>query len=200
MATTTSITHDPRTPKTGPYLPPVEKPKGLRLRLLYRLLGRQFGKPPGWLTVGSARMPLQYTSWMGKVYRLTQKLELPSDTERLVRAHVDSINGCAWCMDAGRWYMLTKIPDLVPKLDALHAYRTSPLFSAKERAALDFAGELTETKRVTPDTFTALSRHYTEREICELVWVIATNHLFNINNLGLGVGSDGLCELVSQAA
>jgi hypothetical protein len=44
------------------YLPPIEKPKGLMLKLLYRLLGRQFGKVPSWLSVFSARMPLGFTS------------------------------------------------------------------------------------------------------------------------------------------
>jgi hypothetical protein len=33
-----------------------------------------------------------------------------------------------------------------------------------------------------------------EREICELTWVVATNHLFNLTNRGLGIGSDGLCD------
>ena len=177
------------------HLTPIEKPKGLRLKLLYRLLGRQFGKPPGWLTVQSARMPFAYTSWMGKVYRLTKKLEVSQETMRLVRARVDSMNVCTWCMDAGRWYVTTKTPHLVPKLDAIDEYQTNPLFSEKERAALDYASELTEHKHVAPDTMHALARHYSEREICDLAWIVATNHLFNINNLGLGVGSDGLCEL-----
>jgi alkylhydroperoxidase family enzyme len=177
------------------HLTPIEKPKGLRLKLLYRLLGRQFGKPPGWLTVQSARMPLAYTSWMGRVYRLSKKLELSQDTERLVRARVTGINMCMWCMDAERWAVTKKMPDLVPRYDAIHDYQTSPLFDDKERAALDYATELTEHKHVTPDTVRALSRHYSEREICELAWVVATNHLFNINNLGLGIGSDGLCEI-----
>jgi hypothetical protein len=48
---------------------------------------------------------------------------------------------------------------------------------------------------MSPDTFQTLSRHYSEREICEINWLVSTNHLFNINNLGLGIGSDGLCEI-----
>jgi hypothetical protein len=27
------------------------------------------------------------------------------------------------------------------------------------------------------------------------VYVVATEHLYNINNVGLGIGSDGMCEL-----
>jgi len=182
------------------YLPPIEKPKGLMLKLLYRLLGRQFGKVPSWLSVFSARMPLGFTSWMGKVYKLNRKLTLPMDTVTLVRAQVDSINGCTWCADAGRWYAMKNAPHNLPKLDALNEYRTSPLFSDEERAALDFAAELTEQKHVSPKTFSELSRHYSERGICEIVWVVSSNHLFNINNLGLGIGSDGFCELTTRRA
>lgn len=182
----------------GPYLHPIENPKGVRMKLLYRFLGRALGKPPGWLTVQSARMPVGFVGWMGKVYRLTQKLELPQDTMRLIRARVDNINMCTWCQDAGRWYVMTKEPRLLSKIEAVDEYRTSPLFSDQERAALDFATELTEHKHVSPETFQALQRHFTEREICEIDWIVATSHLFNINNLGLGIGSDGLCELAER--
>jgi len=181
------------------YLAPIEKPKGLMLKFLYWFMGRQFGKVPSWLSVFSARMPLAYSSWMGKVYQLNKKLTLSPDTVALVRARVDSINVCTWCMDAGRWYAINKAPHTVPRLEAINEYRTSPLFSEKERAALDFATELTEQKHVRPETFTALASHYSEREICEIVWLVSSNHLFNINNLGLGIGSDGLCEIDSKA-
>jgi alkylhydroperoxidase family enzyme len=165
------------------------------LKLLYWFMRRQFGKVPGWLTVFSARMPLAFTNWMGKAGKLNKKLTLPPDTAALVRERVNSINMCTSCMDAGRWYAISKTPHLIPKLDALGEYQKSPLFSDKERAALDFATELTEQKHMSPETFAALSRHYSQREICEINWLVSSNHLFNINNIGLGIGSDGLCEI-----
>lgn len=176
------------------YLDPIDRPKGLTLKILYWFTRRQFGQVPGWLATFSARMPTAYTSWMGKVYKLNKKLMLSQDTAGLVRARVDNINVCTWCMDAGRWYAINKAPHTVPKLDAINEYQTSPLFSDKERAALAFATELTEHKHVSHGTFETLARHYSEREICEITWIVSTNHLFNINNLGLGIGSDGLCE------
>lgn len=179
----------------APYLAPIDKPSGLMMKILYWFTGRQFGTVPSWLTVFSARMPLAYTRWMGKVYTLTRKLRLPEDTVALVRARIDGLNMCTWCQDAGRWYAINKAPHTVPKLDALAEYQTSPLFSDAERAALDFATELTEHKHVSPDTFAALARHYSEREICEINWLVSTNHLFNLNNLGLGISSDGLCQI-----
>jgi alkylhydroperoxidase family enzyme len=182
-------------PVAGPYLAPIEKPKGLMLRLLYRLMRRQFGKTPTWLKVFGARMPLAFLSWGGKPYRLENKLKLSRDTGTLVRARVSGINMCTWCMDAERWSVMTQMPHLLPKLDAISDYRTSPVFSDKERAALEFATELTELRHVSPPAFETLSRHYSEREICEIVWVVATENLSNISNLGLGIGSDGLCEV-----
>jgi alkylhydroperoxidase family enzyme len=182
----------------GPYLAPIEKPKGLMLKLPYRILGRQFGKVPSWLSVWSARMPLAYTIWMGKVNKLNKKLTLAQDTVALVRRRVDSVNMCTWCMDAGMWHATNNAPHLLAKLEALHDYRTSPLFDAKERAALDYATELTEMKEVRPQTFAQLRRHYSDREICELVWIVSSNHLFNLNNHGLNIGSDGFCELTRR--
>jgi alkylhydroperoxidase family enzyme len=177
------------------HLAPIEKPRGLRMKLLYRLTRRQFGKPPSWLTVFSARMPFAYTSWLGRVNKLNGKLSLPPETVALVRARVDDLNTCTWCMDAARWYATEKTPRLLPRLDAIGEYRASPLFTDRERAALEFATELTEHRAVSPEAFAAVSRHYSEREICELDWVVSTSHLFNVNNLGLGIGSDGLCEI-----
>lgn len=182
-------------PTAGPYLAPIDRPKGLMLRLLYWFMRRQFGKTPTWLTVYGARMPLAFLNWGGKAYRLEKKLKLSHDTATLVRARVAGINLCTWCMDAERAFVMSKTPHLLPKLDAISDYRTSPIFSDMERAALNFATELTELRRVSPEAFETLSRHYSEREICEIVWLVASENLSNISNLGLGIGSDGLCEI-----
>jgi alkylhydroperoxidase family enzyme len=77
----------------------------------------------------------------------------------------------------------------------LPQYRTSPLFTDAERAALDYASELTRDRQVEPATFERLARHYGEREICDIVWLVASEHFYNVANHGLGIGSDGLCEL-----
>jgi alkylhydroperoxidase family enzyme len=97
-------------------------------------------------------------------------------------------------MDANQWAATHKSPENAAKFDALGDYQTSPLFSDAERAALDYATELTEDRHVSQDTFAELSRHYSEREICEIVWLVASEHLYNVNNIGLNIGSDGLCE------
>jgi alkylhydroperoxidase family enzyme len=71
----------------------------------------------------------------------------------------------------------------------------NPLFSHKERAALDYVTELTTEKKVAKSTFDRLAQHYTEREICELVWLVASEHFYNMANIGLNIHSDMLCDI-----
>ncbi len=101
---------------------------------------------------------------------------------------------------SGQWHrsQLAPVPGDLARLDALPEYQTSPLFTDAQRAALDYATELTRDKQVRPATFARLTRYYNEREICDIVWLVASEHLNNMTNIGLGIGSDGLCELAQQ--
>jgi hypothetical protein len=60
---------------------------------------------------------------------------------------------------------------------------------------LDYVTELTKDKKVDPNTFARMSRHYSERQICEIVWLVASEHLYNMTNIGLNVHSDMLCDI-----
>jgi alkylhydroperoxidase family enzyme len=183
----------------APYLTPIEKPRGLLLKLTYYFTRRMFGKVSTPIAVFSARMPTAFLSFYGKVSRLDKKLTLPRPTVVLIRERIASINGCLYCIDASRWYALTKTPDVLPKLDALAEYQTSPLFDDAARAALDYVGELVGQRSVSPGTFAELARHYSEREICDIVWLVASEHVYNMTNIGLGIGSDGMCELRTRS-
>jgi alkylhydroperoxidase family enzyme len=81
------------------------------------------------------------------------------------------------------------------KFDALEQYRTSTLFTDAERAALDYVTELTKGKTVSHEVFARLSRHYSERQICEIVWLVASEHFYNMSNIGLNIHSDMLCDI-----
>jgi alkylhydroperoxidase family enzyme len=177
------------------YLPPIEKPRGLRLKLIYFFSRRQAGKVITPITTFAARMPFPFMSFYGKLNRLDKKLQLPQPTAVLLREQVASLNTCLFCMDAARWYATRDSAGNRARFDALPEYRTSPLFTEAERAALDYATELTAGKKVEPATFARLAGHYTEREICDIVWLVASEHLNNMTNIGLNIGSDGLCPV-----
>ena len=42
-----------------------------------------------------------------------------------------------------------------------------------------------QDKRVTRDPFAALPQRYSEREICEIVRLVSSNHLMNTNKRGV---------------
>lgn len=176
------------------YLPPIEKPKNLMMKLAYEFTRRQFGKVLTPLKVHSARLPIAFGLFYTKIGKLDKKLLLPTETAFLIREQVARINICLFCMDIGRYFTI-KASLNQAKFDALNHYRTSPLFSDAERAALDYVTVLTRDKKADPDAFSRMSRYYSEREICEIVWLVASEHLYNLTNIGLNIHSDMLCEV-----
>jgi alkylhydroperoxidase family enzyme len=112
----------------------------------------------------------------------------------LVRERVAHINVCEFCIDIGRAFVI-KAGMNEARFDALEDYATSPLFNDAERAALDYVTELTRDKNVKPETFARLRKHYSERTICEIVWLVASEHVYNMTNIGLNIHSDMLCDI-----
>jgi alkylhydroperoxidase family enzyme len=176
------------------YLAPIEKPRGLMQKILYFFARRQFGKLPTPMMVYGARMPFAFLNFYGKVYGLDKKLVLRQDTVALIREHVAGLNMCLFCMDVGRWYASRGSGEMIAKYDALASYSDSSLFSDAEKAALDYARELAVDKEVRASTFAELAKYYSEREICEIVWLVASECMVNLTNIGFNIGSDGLCE------
>ena len=181
------------------FLPPVEKPQGLILKLAYFFTRGQFGKVLTPLKVHSARLPPAFGLFYTKIGALDKKLRLLPETVLLIREQVARINVCTFCIDIGR-SLTIKASMNEAKFDALEQYRTSALFTEAERAALDYVTELTKDKKVNPDTFARMQRHYSEREICEIVWLVASEHLYNMTNIGLNIHSDMLCDISRKAA
>lgn len=181
------------------FLSPIEKPKGFMMKLAYYFTRRQFGKVLTPLKVHSARLPLGFGLFYGKVSKLDKELQLPPETVMLIREQVARINICLFCIDIGRSFTI-KASMNQAKFDALDQYRTSPLFSEAERAALDYVTELTKEKKVNPETFARMARHYSERQICEIVWLVASEHLYNMTNIGLNIHSDMLCDISKKRA
>jgi alkylhydroperoxidase family enzyme len=179
------------------FLPPIEKPNGVIMKLAYFLTKRQFGKVLTPLKVHSARLPVGFGLFYGKIGSLDKKLQLPPETVMLIRELVARINVCLFCIDIARSFTIQASMNQA-KFDALDQYRTSPLFSEAERAALDYVTELTRNKKVNPETFARLARHYSDRAICEIVWLVASEHVYNITNIGLNIHSDMLCDLTRK--
>ena len=103
----------------------------------------------------------------------------------LVRMRASQINGCAYCLD-----MHSKdaraIGETEQRLYALSAWRETPFFTGRERAALAWTEALTRLSEThAPDAdYELLSEHFTPKEMVDLT--VAINAINGWNRLAVG--------------
>lgn len=178
----------------APFLLPIENPSDENLKMAYESSEKFMGKVIMPLKVQMARMPTDFTKFYLKISELDNQLALSHELVLLIRQQVARINVCAFCIDSSR-YGLLRAETKPEKIQDLAHYKTSLLFSEAEKAALDYASELTTNKQMSNDTFQQLTEYFTEREICDIVYIIASEHIYNISNIGLNIHSDNICNL-----
>lgn len=175
-------------------LDPVESPPTLLGKLAYAMSKRRLGKVITPLKVVYARVPKSMK--VGYVIsKFTETgFKLHPELRLLIQAHVARINDCAFCVDIGE-AIATRGGISIEKHGALEEYRSSPVFTARERAALAYAEEATRNKRVSDETFAVLREHFDDREIVEITLLNAIENYYNLINLPLEIESDGLCAI-----
>jgi AhpD family alkylhydroperoxidase len=179
-------------------LSPIEKPRGLVLRASNWLMRRRFGRSISPFQVIFPRLPRALWAQFGIYAGLSGRgLPLEPELQHVLQQHTASLNGCSFCIDIGR-AMATYQGLTVEKLDATRQWRTSPLFSESERAALRYVEESTLERRVSDETFAALRRHFDERQIVAITWLNAVENFFNLLNGPLEIESDGLCAIADR--
>ena len=98
----------------------------------------------------------------------------------LVKTRASQINGCAFCV-----HMHTRDArahgETEERLYLLNAWRESPLYTARERAALAWTEALTliADTHAPDDVFDGLKPHFTEAEIVNLTLLIGMINLWN---------------------
>ena len=98
----------------------------------------------------------------------------------LLKMRASQINGCAYCID-----MHSKdaraIGETEQRLYELDAWRETPFYTDKERAAMEWAESLTLVSQthVPDETFEAVKKHFSEKEIVDLTIVVGLINLWN---------------------
>lgn len=98
----------------------------------------------------------------------------------LVKLRASQINGCAYCID-----MHTKdaraAGETEQRLYLLDAWRESPFYSARERAALAWAESVTRVSEthVPDEVYEDARRHFSEKELVDLNWVVVAINAWN---------------------
>ena len=97
----------------------------------------------------------------------------------LVKIRASQINGCAYCID-----MHTKdaraAGETEQRIYALNAWRETPFFTDRERAALAWTEAVTLIGGgVTEALFAEVSGEFSEKELADLTWAVAAINAWN---------------------
>jgi AhpD family alkylhydroperoxidase len=98
----------------------------------------------------------------------------------LVKTRASQINGCAYCI-----HMHTRDArargESEERLHMLSVWRESSLYSARERAALEWAESLTDVSRshAPDDVYDEAQRHFSQDELVKLTVAIGLINLWN---------------------
>ncbi len=98
----------------------------------------------------------------------------------LVKLRASQINGCAYCIDM-HWKDLRAIGEGEQRLYGLDAWRESPYYTDRERAALAWteAVTLVADSHVEDEVYEAVKPHFTDKELADLTCTVVTINAWN---------------------
>jgi AhpD family alkylhydroperoxidase len=106
--------------------------------------------------------------------------DLDPTIHELVALRASQINGCAFCIDM-HWLDARADGEDEARLYGLDAWRESPLYDDRERAALALCEAVTHIARdgVPDDIWAAAQAHFAEPELAQLLCAIAATNTWN---------------------
>src|SRR5262245_691947 len=120
--------------------------------------------------------PDGYKAMVGlETYMSKSSIEKP--LQHLIKLRVSQINGCAYCIDM-HWKDLRALGETEQRLYGLDAWRESPYYTDRERAAFEWAESLTKVSEThVPDSaYENVRSQFCEKEIADLtLGVVAIN-------------------------
>ena len=128
-------------------------------------------------------------SGMGRaMLNLSHETETSMDGKlfELVKIRASQINGCAYCID-----MHTKdaraAGESEQRIYALNAWRETPFFNERERAALEWTEALTRVAEthVPDELFERVSKHFMEEDLVALTFAVVVINSWNRLSISL---------------
>lgn len=177
---------------TTPRLTPVPPTKANPLtRLMYRYAKRRFGEVPEPFTVYAHHHRLLRANAVHEALVQRGSTVLPTSVRELAVYWTARTVGCSWCVDFGA--MLSRLEGLNPqKLTAIDDYRTSPVFTDDERAAIAYADAVsTDPHTVTDEQIADLRRRFGDDGVVELTYQIGLENMRARMNSALGITEQG---------
>jgi len=123
--------------------------------------------------------PGAYHAMLGLEHYLHQSgLEIP--LLHLIKLRASQINGCAYCIDM-HWKDLRAVGENEQRLYGLDAWRESPYYTDRERAALAWTEAVTliTNGHVDDEVYEQVRPHFSEKELADLTLAVATINAWN---------------------
>jgi uncharacterized peroxidase-related enzyme len=143
-----------------------------------------------------ARSPRVFLAFL-RLFKAVDRASSPLEPalRALVMLRVSQLNDCAFCVDLNGSRAIERSVTL-EQLDALEHHAASPLFGAREKAALAFTDAVTTTGAAVPPALRqALRASFTEDAIVELSALIAFQNMSSKFNAALDVPAEGFCSV-----
>ena len=98
----------------------------------------------------------------------------------MIKLRASQINGCAYCIDM-HWKDARATGETEQRLSGLDAWRESPYYTERERAALEWTESLTliSTTHAPDEAFAAMKGQFSDKEILDLTYAISTINSWN---------------------
>ncbi len=116
-------------------------------------------------------------------YLRSSRLEI--GLQHLVLLRVSQINGCAYCVDLHSHEALRDGED-IQRVNCLTVWHECDFYADNEKAALGWAEALTKLvdQHVLDERYEAVSSYFSEKQISDLSFLIATMNAWN--RMGIG--------------
>jgi AhpD family alkylhydroperoxidase len=98
----------------------------------------------------------------------------------LLKLRASQLNGCAYCIDM-HWKDLRAIGETEQRLYSLDAWRETPFYTARERAALLWTEAVTRVAdgHVEDAVYDTVRAQFSDKEIADLTMAVATINAWN---------------------
>lgn len=117
----------------------------------------------------------------------------------LVSARIAQLCHCEFCIDITS--MISRRGAVADKLLAVADWRSSTLFSEKERLALAYAEAATQTPPALDDALrSAMAAHFDARALTELTALIGLQNLSARFNAAMAIPAQGLCQIPTSSS
>lgn len=117
-----------------------------------------------------------YTTFLTELY---DEVTLPSGLAQLISLEASSVSGCTYSI-AHSAMKASQVGVANNKIAAIGHYQTSPLYNGRERAALEFANKSAQAPSPLDQIdFDNMNVHFSETEICEIVFIVALTGFHN---------------------